>query len=286
MSKQTGETVSKIRHNKGYSQKYVSSNAITQGTLSKLEQLNIDVRLSIFEHILNKLDMSYEEFKYIRNGYDYSYREKMISTFFDLTYNDIIKLTKLLEEVKEYLEHNEDIILQDLSLVCEALIIFGETNTIEEARIPILSVWDRLSKRNFLHIIDIYFINTILFLFPIETALEIRNFAFRGIDRYKNFQGIERLKMNIFINISILLIKKKKFEEGLSETEQAITLCKKYSDYLRLAICYVRKGICLNHLKGSKGEEFIEKGKQILIAIEEFQILKVLEDEISRHNLN
>lgn len=285
MRRQTGEVVAMIRKNKGFSQKYVSSHAISQGAYSKFEKLNTHIRQSAFEHILLKLEMSYDEFKYIQNGYEYSYQPLMLNRLFNLTYNDKIELKKLLDEVTEYLKQNDDSILKDLSNICKSLIILGDTNNIEEARIPLQSVWERLSKRNLLYITDIYFFNTILFLFPVETALEIRKFAFRSIDRYKTFDEMERLKINIFINISLLLIKDKRFEEGLIETEQAIILCKKYSDYLRLAICYVRKGICLNHLGNSEGIVWTEKGKYILTAIEEFDILKVIDDEINRHNI-
>lgn len=281
----TGEMVSIIRNNKGFSQKYVSSNALSQGAYSKFEQLNTDIRQSTFEHILGKLEMSYDEFRYIQNGYKYSYRTQMLNRLFKLAYNDKIELKKLLEEVTEYLKHNDDSIINDLSSICKSLIILGETNNIEKARIPIMSVWERLSKRDLLYITDIYFFNTILFLFPVDTALEIRKFAFRSIDRYTTYDEMERLKINIFINISLLLIKSEKFEEGLSETEQAIILCKKYSDYLRLAICYIRKGICLNRLNNSEGSVWIEKGKCILTAVEEYEILKVIDEEINRHDV-
>ena len=79
-------------------------------------------------------------------------------------------------------------------------------------------------------------------------------------------------------------MKNQRFEEALVETEQAINLCKKHSDYLRLAICYVRKGICLNNLAKS-GDEWIKNGENILTVIEEINILTILEDEINRHNI-
>lgn len=277
--------MNQIRRNIGYSQKYVSNEALTQGAFSKFEKLNTDIRLTAFEGILLKLEMSYDEFYFIRNGYDYSYRQKLLNKLFGLTYNHMELLQLLLEEANIYLKNHDDILIKDITHVCKSLIIFRQTNDIEKARIPLLKVWERLAKRNVLYINDIYFINTILFLFPLETALEIKKFTFRSIDRYKNLNNIERLKINIYINLALLLIKEKNFTAALSETELAIELCQKYSDYLRLAICYIRKGICLNHLNNNDNSSvWIEKGRNILIAIEESQILKVLDDEINRHN--
>lgn len=215
----TGEIVNIIRRNKGYSQEYVSSEVITQGAYSKFEKLNTDIRLSAFEKILTKLELSYDEFKFIQNGYKYSLREKMVNTLFSLTYNDIELLKSLLEEATMYLKQNEDILIENLSKICRSLILLRETNSFERARVPLFEVWDCLSKRNVLYIIDIYFINSMLFLFPLETALEIKKFAFKGIERYINFQTTERLKINIHINIMLLFIKEERFQESLVEVE-------------------------------------------------------------------
>ena len=281
MFKKTGETVAIIRRNKGYSQKYVSSEVITQGAFSKFEKFNTDIGLTAFEEILMKLELSYDEFKYIQNGYEYSYREQMMNRFFGLTYNDKDVLQNLLDEATVYLNHKEDILIEDLTRLCRSLILLRETNNIEDARVPLIEVWNRLAKRNQLYISDLYFINTILFLFPLETALEIKKFAFRSINKYKKFDKVERLKINISINIMLLLMKEHRYEEALVENDEAIILCKKYSDYLRLAICYIRQGICKSHLTAG-GDEWILKGKNILMAIEEFNILNILEDEIER----
>lgn len=184
--------------------------------------------------------------------------------------------------MKEYLKVQDDILLENLSKICESLILLSETGKIEQARIPVKDVWESLSKRNHFYIIDIYFVNSILFLFPLETALEIKKFAFRSIDRYKDFQNIERIKINISINILLLLMKEGRFKEALNETTQIMNLCKKHRDYLRLAICYVRKGICLNSIDMS-GEEWILKGKNMLFALEENNMVEILEDEIKSY---
>ena len=186
----TGETVNLIRHNKGYSQIYVSKDVITQGAYSKFEKFNTDIRLSAFENIISKLELSYDEFKYIQNGYEYSYRDKMLNKLFSLTYNDNEVLESLLEEAREYLKLHEDNLIVNLSKICESLLLLKETHNIEKSRVPLYEVWDCLSKRSLLYIMDIYFINSMLFLFPLETALEIKNFAFRSIERYKNFQKV------------------------------------------------------------------------------------------------
>lgn len=281
---QTGEIISVIRQNKGYSQKYVSNGVITQGAFSKFETSKTGIGLATFDHILTRLEISYEELKYIQNGYKYNVRDQFMNKLFNLSFNDKEVLQDLLEETNIYIKHQEDILVEDISRICEALILLSETNDIEKSRTPLKEVWERLSKRDLFYLSDLYFINTILFLFPLDSALEIKKFAFRSIEKYKNFQKVERLKINISINIVLLLMKDQRFEEAIIENEEAINLCKKHSDHLRLAICYIRKGICLNHLNLS-GHELINKGKNILNVVEEFKLLHILEKEIERYNL-
>ena len=279
-----GEIVNLIRRNKGYSQEYVSKDMITQGAYSKFEKYNSHIRINVFEHVISKLEISYDEFRYVQNGYEYSNRDRIINSLLGLTYNDKEKLESLLIEAREFLKHEEDILIENLSKICESLILLRDTNNIERARVPVEKVWESLSKRSVLYIMDIYIINALLFLFPIETALEIKKFVFRSIERYKNFQNINRLKINIHINMILLLMKNNRFSEALVETDYAIKICKIHSEHLRLATCYIRKGICLKKTEGD-GEEWINKGKNILQAIEEFKVLKILEEEIELYNI-
>jgi len=277
----TGPSIKLIRTNKGYSQNYVSNSLLTQGAFSKFESHDTNIFLSTFERIITRLEISFEEFKYIQNGYEYSQRDRLLNTLLNLTYNNRGELKSLKKEAESFLEKHEDLLIKDLITICESLIILGETNSIEMARKSLGTVWERLSKRNYFYITDIYFVNTILFLFPLETALEIRKFIFRSIDRYKNFQDIERLKINISINIMLLLMKENKFRDALEETHRAIYLCKTHSDYLRLGICYFRKGICFQKLDFN-GTEWLDKGRSLLLAIEEVELLNLLEDEMNR----
>ncbi|MEK4247937.1 helix-turn-helix transcriptional regulator [Psychrobacillus sp. FSL K6-2684] len=279
-----GEAIYFIRKNKGYSQKYVAGDTMTQGAYSKFEKLNSEIRHSALMNILNKLEVSPDEFMYIKQGYEHSIKDKMLNKLFTLTYNNTEVLQQPLSEAEIYLEENDDILIKDLCLVCKSLIVLSQTKDIVAARVSLYKVWQRLSQRDLLFINDIYFVNFILYLFPLETALEIKKFVYRSIDKYKNFRNIERLKVNMAINMTLLLIKEDRYIEALIEVEEAIALCKRFSDYKRLAVCYLRKGICLNNLKVTKGDQWISKGKNILIAIDELKILNELEDEVNRFN--
>lgn len=76
----------------------------------------------------------------------------------------------------------------------------------------------------------------------------MKKFAFRHIEKYKNFQNINRIKINFLINLSLLYLKKQDYNMALKQLENSIELCKIEKLFINLSICYIRKGICLNNL--------------------------------------
>lgn len=278
----TGNAIYQIRRNKGYSQKYVSEKVISQGAYSKFERLNTDISLRAFDEILTRLELSYHEFKFIQNGYRESTRNYIFNLFLNQTYNNENSLQNIIEMSTEYLKHHDDILITDLVKICESLITLRKTNDFEYSSRLLLEVWDRLSKKDVLYIMDLFLLNSILFYFPLKTVVAMKKLAFKSIDRYNGFENTERLKVNIHINIGLLLMRESNYEEALLEYEQAISYCQKYGDYLRLAICYIRKGICSSYL-GDASSEWINKGKNILIAIDKTDIFNILEKEIIKN---
>lgn len=279
----TGSTAKEIRLNKGYSQQYIAQQAITQSAYSKFEILNSGIKTDIFKHILNRLDMSYEEFVYIENGYGYEGKEEIFKAFYSLNYNNLLEMKSLLEKVNGYLAKTDDYMIRNIRIVLNAHVILRESNDFELASEPIKEVWSNLSKRDSLYLIDLYLINSILFFFPLETALHIKNFMFKSIDRYKGFHNVNNLKINVYTNLMLLFIKSKKFTEGIDMAELLIMLCKKQRVYPQLAVGYIRKGVCMNGLDlKSEGQKQIDKGLKILSAIEEVDLYKIMKNEIKR----
>jgi len=165
-------------------------------------------------------------------------------------------------------------------------LIFIKTKDIENARIGINSIWTHLSKRNHLYISDIYLLNSILFFFPLQIGREIIKYLLRGIDKYKNFKGIEKMKINCLLNFSIFLIKNREYKDALIYIENAISMCKLYKNYSKITVCYIRKGICLNQINREckSGLFWINKGFNLLKEMDETDLIVQLKDEVKRLN--
>ncbi|MGN7476294.1 XRE family transcriptional regulator [Solibacillus silvestris] len=284
--KHYGKIIKEIRVGKGYSQQYVCENICTQGNYSKFEiEESREIKFSILNDFLGRLDISFEEFNYISNNYEMQDRQKILHQFYNQTYNSESALYKLKNDCSAYLLKNpEDNLLLNIRTVLEGMIVLAKSSNFVQATEILSSIWKDLSRRNTLYLSDIYLLNAILFIFPRHTAIEIKEFAFRHIEKYKGFQNINKLKVNFLINLSLIHIKEKDFADALILLNDAIKKCKKEQLFINLSICYVRKGICLNYLKNAD-EGFCEKGLTILRLLEQTELINLLEKEVNSHLL-
>ncbi len=273
-----GTYFKKIRENKGYSQQYLSKDILTQSAYSKFELNKMDIMYSSYISLLEKIDITHEEFNYIKNGYEYSKKEELCNRFFKMTYNNPDALNELMDSIAAVLIEQDDILLQDIKSICEALLLLIEAKDMHLIRLKVENIWNRLSKYDGWYIKEIQLINSILFLFPVDTALDISYIAMKNLRKYKGFQDIYKLEINMKLNIALLLIKSEKFHDALKTLDSLINICKLNSTFKQLATCYIRKGISLECL-GLEGQEFIEKGKLILGALEDEMLLGILMKE-------
>ncbi|MBD8032490.1 MULTISPECIES: XRE family transcriptional regulator [Solibacillus] len=280
-----GQTIKKIRVGKGLSQRYVSNNICTQGNFSKFELgENKDIKHSTLSEFLVRIETSYEEFKYINNGYNMSLRDEIINNFYNQTYNNSDNLLQLQQSCISYLnECPEDKLISKINIIIKSLRILANTNDIHNAKLLAEPIWTELSRRDNLYLSDIFLLNAILYIFPVDTAVEMKNFAFRHIEKYKNFQNINRIKINFLVNLSLLYLKNNDYNMALEQLENSIELCKIEKQFINLSICYIRKGVCLNNM-GTRGLYWINKGMSMLEVLDQFDLLSILKAEIKQYS--
>jgi len=199
-----------------------------------------------------------------------------------LNYNNLDDLKLLKDDIIAYLKEEEDYLLRDLYYACESLIVLNATQNVEEAQFFAKKIWERMEKFDKWYLLDIRLINTILFIFPIDVAVHIGERVAKQLVPYHNLKEAEILLINIDVNLAVLLIDDKKYQEALSYLKNVIPLCKKYQKYNQLSIAYARKGIVLQKTgKMDEGSEYIEKAYAILNAIEDTKLREDLEKEVS-----
>ncbi|WP_040285217.1 helix-turn-helix domain-containing protein [Sporosarcina koreensis] len=284
MERTIGSTIRKIRTDKNYSQRYVTDGIMTQSAYSKFELNKTDISFFSLAKILENLEVSMDEFLYIHNGFCPSAKNRIISAFTSISYNDEEQLNELVCWADAYLDSEDDLLVRDIQALFEGLLLFVHTSNEESLKASVTNVWERLSGKNQLYLTDLYLLNAIFYLFPLETMLEVRKLAEYSLARYSQFPKAPRLHLNFSVNISLLLMKENRFAEALEEAEAAIPLAKQHKAFLQLAVCYVRKGICLQVMKEG-GQCWIDKGMTILEVLDEEGLLRMADGEVARYTV-
>lgn len=281
-----GNTLQKIRLAKGITQTYISKEAeITQSNYSKYEKGNIDMGSEALLRILETMDIQLQEFMYIHNGHYLSEKEIILQNFFELPFHNLSVLTNLQNKCIEYLEQSNSVLIQDILIIIEALKIIYIENDLEKGRQIVAPIWNRLCKNDELFVYDLYFLNTILYIFSLEEVMNIKHYLLRAYKKYQDFPNTSPILFNLHINISLLLLENKLYEESLDTLEIVEEICTKKRQYFQLAIIYIRKGICLNNL-AKDGEDLIKKGMHWLQMFEEVDALAIMQNEIDLYNIN
>ncbi|EFS01871.1 DNA binding helix-turn helix protein, partial [Listeria seeligeri FSL S4-171] len=147
MRKTIGDTIKYIRVNKQYSQKNVSTSIISRTSLSKIENNMLNPTFAKLIPIINNLDVDFDEFLYIQNNFKYSEKKIIINLFSNINFNtDIANLNHLLKLCATYLEKNDgDTIINEIRLIAKAMIQLNSNHSIDEIRLTITPIWERLS---------------------------------------------------------------------------------------------------------------------------------------------
>lgn len=267
-----GKAIKRIRKNRGMTQKYVGQGILSQAAFSKYEAGLTNIHSTAFVQILERLSMSLEEFEYIINGFEYPESKSIIHRFFDIPYNKVDDLEGLIKETEEYLKEKPNTDLENIKSICKALIYLNQERDIQKAKSYVEPIWIKLSKHDQWYLTDIRLINSILYLFPNDIALEIAKNILAKIENYKEFQGLDRLIVTVKINLSLLLIKDKDFEKALKLLEDVLKTHKKKMSHQSLAISFVRISICRKILQFEEQEYYLEQAT-LLLNIYDQQIL-------------
>lgn len=258
-----GETLKIIRKNKGYSQQYLAKDILSQSSFSKFEHNQSDINFVAFHQLLERLNMTYNEFFFIHENFQRPPKAQLVKDFFSLQYNSESELQKILASIEDYLQHDEDLLVTDLRIVCLALLSLRKKQGMEVARKLVTPIWERMSALHNWYVIDFLLLNSILYVFPVDTAIEISKNMIQRLKKYKQFEEVRILKSSIQINISLLLIKNEQPAEALEALNQVLSQQLKSLPYVLVAVCLYRKEICLQKLNPTTDKPYLSKALEL-----------------------
>ena len=273
-----GKVYKEIRESKGLTQEEVCGNVISRTSLSKIESGKVTPKYENMEFLLRQINMSFEEFDYICHLYQPSQRTEIMQTYLNMS--SILgtsELEKLFQKCQNYLNTRHDLPIEEIRDMLEVVIYLRQHGTeqlSDQVKQTITKLWEKIEKQDTWYENDLKILNTILFSFPIEHLHLITEKILQRLKVYKNFQHLYELRVAILLNLSTLYL----YNQDKNMCQQiCYTLledAKNKKSYDRLAICYVRIGICTDDSK------LIQKGFSLLEITEETSMLSHLKKEV------
>ena len=276
-----GKVYKEIRESKGLTQEEVCGNVLSRTSLSKFESGKATPKYENMEFLLRQINMSFEEFEYICHLYRPSQRTEIMQTY--LNTSSIFgtsSLVNLFETCQDYLKIHHDLPIEEIKDMLEVVIYSRQQGTgqlsiqVEQA---VKKLWEKIEKQDTWYENDLKILNTILFSFPIEHLHLITEKILQHLEVYKNYQHLYELRVAILLNLSTIYL----YNQDKNMCKQiCYTLledAKNKKSYDRLAVCYVRIGICRDDAK------FIQKGFSLLELTEETSMLSHLKKEVETH---
>ena len=276
-----GKVYKEIRESKGLTQEEVCGNVISRTSLSKIESGKATPKYENMEFLLRQINMSFEEFDYICHLYQPSQRTEIMQTYLNMS--SIIGssgLVDFFETCQNYLKTHHDLPIEEIRDMLEVVIHIRQHGTeqlSDQVKQTIHKLWEKIEKQDTWYESDLKILNTILFSLPIEHLHLITGKILQRLEVYKNYQHLYDLRIAILLNLSTLYL----YNQDKNMCKQiCYTLledAKNKKSYDRLAICYVRIGICTDNAK------LIQKGFSLLELTEETSMLSHLKKEVETH---
>lgn len=276
-----GETLQKIRKNRQITQKELAYDIAQQGTYSRIEQNKLALSAQLLVQLTAKLNMTVNEFLYVHAKYTITVREKLIRDFAQMDLTTSAEIKKNLIPVQQYLQQQHDEAVQHIDLAYQALLVFAEQDDLPQARLLAQQIWINMQKLDHWYLNDLELLNAILFLFPLDSAIEIVSIATKRLTSYKDYEkDMTYLTVYFHLNLCILYVENKKYATCLTLLARVFQQFKQKLSYQMLSYIYTYKAICLFHL-GQPNEEVIQQLTSLLTLYEDEDNLMVLLQEIS-----
>lgn len=270
MKQSNGSTIKFIRESLAYSQAYVAEGIMTQSSYSKAERGEIELTFPKMEMVLKKFGMTMDEFLYIRNGYS-MVDDSGLEELRKINFVDEKSLLQLLDKLKKMPHPSQR--TQEYIIICEALLLIARDEDYEGAKEKVETVWKSMEKHDTWFMTDIFLLSTILFIFPIDTAVLITERVLRQLQLYRDLPTTQAFAANISSNLITLLLQAGRYKEGYAKNEEFIAECKRTWKFSYLALAYARKGIFLNKM-GEEGEEACYKKCFTILSFVDLQNLE------------
>lgn len=276
-----GNLYKKIRLDKHFTQKQVTSNTVSRTTLSRMENNKIQPSVETFEFLIDQIDVTFDEFTFLLNRNQPSTRASLVNRFFNsVSTLDVQYFLNLENDCEAYLKNHEDATIKDILSIIKALLLSGATTNPEKDKAAVLlvrTVLARLKKMDTWYFHELRLLNATLQFFSSDVVLQFLPKILATLKNYDEFAHFEDFKLTILINVSTALLRDEYLKECNEVATEAMQLSRKGHRYDFLAVTQIRSGICV------KDRTKVEEGFQLLQLTHEEVLEEYMWIEIRRH---
>lgn len=277
-----GETIKKIRTSKNLTRESLCSNMLSVTTLKRIEKDAINTSFYNLEYILQQLNISFDEFIFIRNNYQLPQKKQLIFEFRELTSISVDgeHIEALISKYKTYLQNFDDKEISNRLYFLKALLVINQTKDLKQGTPLVEHIWSSLEKLDTWYWADLQILSNIFYIFPMKEAESIVELLLERVNKYDSFNNAERLYIALLLNYIQVLMLNANYHKAYSLVDKAITFAKNKKMYLHWANAIAKKGLLEKILHYTNGDLYIDQAKQILKVIQEPKYLEDLEQDI------
>lgn len=273
-----GSIYKMIRESKGLTQEQVCGNVLSRTTLAKIESNQSMPKFENMVFLLDQLNMSLEEFRYICNLYQPSIRQNIFNKIYNYSSSsNRSNLREIREQCEEHLKTHHDIPIEyvlDMVTVGIAVREHGFLQPSQELQIVTQKMWSMLEKQDTWYERDLKMLNAILFHIPLEQLPDITDRILDSLKKYTDYSQIADTKHSLLSNLATIYLYNHRLKECEKITCLTYDLAKQTKRYDRLGFSSIRLGMCRNE------QEFIEQGLKILELTQEETLLEAMRIEL------
>ena len=278
-----GATLRSIRKNRNMTQKELIEGIVQQGTYSRIEQDQLQISAALLVELVERLNISLNEFLYIHRGYQATERERILKDYREMELTLPKELKAKMEIIKSYLKKQPDDGVELLMDSYQALLILTEADDFEAARAIAEKIWAKVQKLDHWYIEDMGLLNSIIMLFPLDTAVQITTTAIKRLDAYDGYErDVTYLKLYFHLDLTLIYLENEEYHACIEWLDWVYVKFKRKLTYQSLGFIYTYKAVCRIHLNEPYEQE-IQKLNTLLDLFDDQEVLSTFLDEISRH---
>ncbi len=273
-----GATIKEIRKSKGLKIKDVAGEDMTVSLLSKFERGESDITSAKFHKILDRLNVSNDEFMYFNRNLKPNDHKHFLSLLQHLTTKqDIIGLERLGQsQIKKYQETNNVRFLHN-SVVTKAHICRLQNKKLENSKKTLIS--------NYLYSVEIWgkyeieLFNNIMFIFEMSELKMLARISVNRMEEYKDLENFKIHSIHLQLNLTLILIEYKDYLQAkvfMNRLRKTITGPFLMFEYCKLVFL---EGI-LDIETNNKGEG-IKQCKRAINLLYDFSLYDIANDHMN-----